>query len=415
MINEPLLRKKLFEGKPAYAYRGAMLDVARHFFSTDEVRRFLDVMYRLRLNKFHWHFSDDQGFRIALQDYPKLEAVASKRAFTDYGGFFNKSLRDESLYEGSYTEREVRSIVAYAAERDIEVIPEMDMPGHTSALIAAYPELSCSGKSIEPPGNFGVLENVLCVGNDHAMRFMDGLLNSLVDLFNAKTFHLGFDEVLLTHWQACPKCQAKMKELGTNRVEDLKLYAKNFFRDSLKKRNVKAILYNDGMDEADPSVLCFHWDSRDKLAEKTVQWINQGQQTIIANCEYLYLDYPYVRTPFKKTYGFNPILEGVSKPENIIGVAAPLWTECVGDYRKLAFTAYYRLAALSEIAWFGDRRRPYKEFMTRLRENEEYFFGEKLNIPDYILNPSLFRSWHIKKKCFMQDADYEFKETKKSI
>jgi hexosaminidase len=413
MINEPPLRKELFPGTPVYSYRGAMLDVSRHFFTADEVRRFLDVMYRLRLNKFHWHFSDDQGFRIALQDYPKLEEIASKRSFTDYGGFFEKKLRDETPYSGSYSEKEVRDIVAYATEREIEVIPELNIPGHSSAIIAAYPELSCSGERIQTPGNFGVLENAICIGSDYAMNFMNRLLHTLVDLFNAKTFHLGFDEASLSHLKDCPKCQAKMKELGTNRIEDLKSYAKDFFRDSLKKRNVKTILYNDGMNEADPSILCFHWDSRDNLIDRTVQWINQGQQTIIANCTYLYLDYPYLRTPLEKTYSFNPILDGVSKPENIIGVEAPLWTESVTSYQKLAFTAYYRLAALSEIAWFGENRRPYNEFMTRLHENEEYFFSEKLNIPDYILNPSPSRSSLLKEKCFTQDADCEFKEAKK--
>jgi hexosaminidase len=209
MVNESSLKKELFPGEPVYGYRGAMLDVSRHFFGADEVRRFLDVMYRLRLNKFHWHFADDQGFRIALKDYPQLEEIAAKRSFTDYGGYDKKTFRDHTPYAGAYTEKEVRDIVAYAAERGIEVIPELDMPGHLSAIIAAYPELSCSGEKIEVPGTFGVLENALCIGNDDAMRFMDGLLHTLADLFSAKTFHLGFDEVLLTHLKTCPNVRRK--------------------------------------------------------------------------------------------------------------------------------------------------------------------------------------------------------------
>ncbi|MDR0411497.1 MAG: family 20 glycosylhydrolase [Treponema sp.] len=413
MINELPLKEELFQGKPVYGYRGVMLDVARHFFGTDEVRRLLDVMYRLRLNKFHWHFADDQGFRIALKDYPKLEEIASRRSFTAYGGFIRKKFRDNTSYTGCYTEEEVRSIVAYAAERGIEVIPELGMPGHSSALIAAYPELSCSGKRIETPGDFGVLENVLCMGNDDVMHFMDGLLHTLVDLFETKTFHIDFNEVQLTHPKTCPKCQAKVKELGADRIEDLKLYAKNFFRDSLKRRNIKVIVYNDGMEEADTSVVCFHWDSRDNLGEKTVQWINEGQQTIIANCEYLYMDYPYVWTPLRKTYGFNPVLKGVVKSENIIGVEAPLWTESVEGHPKLAFNTYYRLVALAEIGWFGEKRPSYEAFMKKLYENEEYFFGEKLNIPDHILNPNLFRRLRIKKRCLLHDMNCEFKEAER--
>jgi hexosaminidase len=234
MINESSRKRELFPGEPAYGYRGAMLDVSRHFFGADKVCRLLDVMYHLRLNKFHWHFADDQGFRIALKDYPKLEEIAARRSFTDYGGFEKKEFRDNTPYAGIYTEEEVRDIVAYAAERDIEVIPELDMPGHLSAIIAAYPELSCSGEKIEVPGTFGVLENTLCIGNDNAMRFMDGLLHTLADLFSAKTFHIGFDEVLFTNLKVYPTCQSKMRELGTDRVEDLKVHAKNFFRDSLR-------------------------------------------------------------------------------------------------------------------------------------------------------------------------------------
>jgi hexosaminidase len=413
MTNELFLKKELFHGKPAYNYRGVMLDVSRHFFDVDEVRRLLDIMYRLRLNKFHWHFADDQGFRIALKDYPKLEEIASKRSFTAYGGFLKKKFRDDTSYAGSYTENEVHNIISYARKRSIEVIPELDIPGHSSALIAAYPELSCSGERIEVPGNFGVMENILCIGSNEVMRFMDKLLHALVDLFKAKTFHIGFDEVRLAHLKTCPKCQTKMKELGTDRVEDLKLYAKNFFRDSLKRRNIEVILYNDGMEEADPSVVCFHWDSRDGLGEKTVQWINKGQRTIIANCEYLYMDYPYVWTPLKKTYGFNPVLKGVTKPKNIIGVEAPLWTESVDGHAKLAFNTYYRLAALAEIGWFGEKRGSYKAFIKKLYENEEYFFGEKLNIPDRILNPNLFRRLRMKKKCLIQDMNCEFREVNK--
>lgn len=415
MANESLLKRESFQGEPVYGYRGAMLDVSRHFFGVNEVRRLLDVMYRLHLNKFHWHFADDQGFRIALKAYPRLEEIATKRSFTYYGGFHKKNFRDNTPHAGFYTEEEVRDLVAYATERGIEVIPELGMPGHSSALIAAYPELSCSGEQIEVPGNFGVLENTLCIGNDDAMRFVEGLLLALADLFSAKTFHIDFDEVRLTHLEICPKCQAKMKELGTNRIEDLKLYAKNLFRDSLKRRNIKTIVYNDGMDAADTSVICFHWDSRDQLGEKTVQWINDGQQTIIANCEYLYMDYPYVKTPFKKTYGFNPVLNGVNKPENIIGVEAPLWTESVTSHAKLAFNAYYRLAALAEIGWFGENRRPYSEFMKWLYENEAYLFGEKLNIPEHILNPDDSRLLQMEEKCLMEDMDCELEDAKKAL
>jgi hexosaminidase len=374
-------------GKPRYGYRGVMLDVARHFFPKEEVLRLLDIMFRLRLNKFHWHIADDQGFRIALKGYPKLEEIASKRAYTARGGFAGGGDNDRTPYGGSYSEEEVREILACAAVRGIEVIPELDMPGHMSAIIAAYPELSCTGEPLAVPGDFGVLDNVLCIGNDAALEFMEGLVHTLCDLFEAKTFHIGFDEVKADHLKRCPRCGARMRALGIKRVEGLKAYAKDRIRDSLQRRGVRVIMYNDGMTEADPSVVCYHWLGVRGLLKKTISRINQGQPVILANTSHFYMDYPYVWTPLKKTYRFNPFFRGLTRPENILGMEAPLWTEYVADHGKLAFNAYYRMAALAEIAWCGKARRPYADFMTALRTREEYYFGEKQDIPDRILNP----------------------------
>jgi hexosaminidase len=396
-------------GGPQYGYRGIMLDVSRHFFPKEEVMRLLDIMFRLRLNKFHWHIADDQGFRIALKKYPKLEEISSKRGYTAYGGFAGSRGNDGTPCGGCYSEEDVRDVLAYAAVRGIEIIPELDMPGHMSAIIAAYPELSCSGEPLAVPGDFGILDNVLCIGNDAALEFMKGLVHALCDLFEAKTFHIGFDEVKLDHLKSCPKCRARMRALGIKRVEGLKVYAKDQIRNSLQKRGIRVIMYNDGMVEADPSVVCYHWLSIKGLLKKTVSRINQGQPVILANTSYFYMDYPYVWTPLKKTYRFNPFFRNLTMPENILGLEAPLWTEYVADHGKLAFNAYYRMAALAEIAWCGEARRSYPDFMTALRAREEYYFGEKLNIPDRVLNPprGLARIGLLK-ECLATDMNAEY-------
>jgi hexosaminidase len=387
-----------------------MLDAARRFFPKQEVLRLLDVMFRLRLNKFHWHIADDQGFRIALPDYPKLEAVSSRRSYTSCGGGLAKNRRRDGIpYGGCYTGEDVREVIDHAAKLGIEVIPELDMPGHTSAIMAAYPELSCSGEPMEVPGDFGILTNVLCLGNDEVLKFMEGLVHALCDLFGARKFHIGFDEVRLDHLKTCPKCQAKMKALGFSQESELKRYAKNFFRDSLKKWGIEVIIYNDGMDEADLGVICFHWDGRNGHQAKTVSWINAGQPVIMAPCSHVYMDYPYLRTPLKKTYGFNPVLPGIEKPENIIGVEAPLWTEYVEGHEKLAFNVYYRIAALAQIGWNGPNRPAYQSFMKNLRSREDYYFGERLNIPEPVLNPGAFQRFRWEKKCFLFDMNLEFR------
>jgi hexosaminidase len=305
----------------------------------------------------------------------------------------------------------VREITAYAAARGIEVIPALDMPGHSSAIIAAYPELSCDGKAIEVPGAFGVLDNIICIGNDSAMEFMAGIVHNICDLTGAKTFHIGFDEVKLDHLKTCPKCRAKMKALGLTKVEELKAYAKDYFLDSLKKRGIEVIIFNDGMDKADTGVVCYYWLPFGKHRKNIVSWVNQGQKAIIAPTSHCYMDYPYVWTSLKKTFSLNPVLPGIEKPENIIGVEAPVWTEYIEDHEKLAFCTYYRMAALSEIGWHG-KGESYADFMQNLRAREEYYFGERLDTPERVLNPGLLTRLRLAKKCMTDDMSYEFKQYK---
>ncbi|GHT67026.1 hypothetical protein FACS1894110_11750 [Spirochaetia bacterium] len=402
-----------FSGTPVYAYRGVMLDVARHFFPAAEIFRLLDVMGRLHLNKFHWHFADDQGFRIDLPQFPRLKAIASKRAYTGIGGHAGSIGNDGIPHSGCYSEEDVRAVIAYAAERGIEVIPELDMPGHLSALIAAYPELSCSGEAITVPGEFGILHNTLCIGNDDALHFMEKILHALCDLFTPKTFHLGFDEVKLDHLKTCPKCRAKMAALNYSEIAGLKTHAKNFFRDSLKQRGIDVIIYNDGMDAVDPEVICYYWKGRDGCAETTVKWLNAGQRVIMAPQSHVYMDYPYIWTPLKKTYAFNPVMRGVTKPENIIGVEAPLWTEYVATHEKLAFNVYYRLYALARIGWDGSIHEPYRDFIRALHKHEADYFGETLAISEHVLNPNFFTRHALSRTCMYTDMDAEFKHYRK--
>jgi hexosaminidase len=409
MEKKPTDKLSIFTGTPAYAYRGVMLDVARHFFPIAEVKHLLDIMSRMGLNVFHWHLSDDQGFRVALRDYPELESVSSRREYSQQGGYNKSTGNDKTPYSGCYSEDEIREVVAYAAGLDIEIIPELDMPGHLSAVIAAYPWLSCSGRKIKVPGKFGILKNVLCMGNDDALAFMEGIVHALVDLFGARRFHIGFDEVVLDHMRNCPKCNRKIVALGLKNGEQLKAWTKGYFRDSLKARGVETIAYNDGMDAADTDAICYHWFTYGSHNQKTAKWINEGQRVIMASLPYMYLDYPYVWTPLRKTYGYNPILRGVQRTDCILGVEAPLWTEHVPDHGKLAFNTYYRMFAIAYIGHFGNDRPPYAEFIKTLREHEEELFGERLNIPDNVINPPLATRAKLAELCKKKDMNAEYK------
>jgi hexosaminidase len=242
---------------------------------------------------------------------------------------------------------------------------------------------------------------------------MAGIMHTICDLFGAKRFQIGFDEVKLDHLNTCPKCRAKRKALGLTKVSELKAYAKDYFREDLKKRGVEVIIYNDGMEKADTGVVCYYWIPLGKHRKNIVSWVNQGQKVIIAPVTHLYMDYPYVWTSLKKTFSLNPVLPGIEKPENIIGVEAPLWTEHVEDHEKLAFNTYYRMAVLAEISWRGTSKgESYAEFMRNLRAREEYYFGERLDIPEEVLNPGLLTRLRMAKKCMFNDMSYEFKQYK---
>ena len=198
--------------EPRFSWRGVMLDVSRHFYSPDEVKELLDLMALYKLNKFHWHLTDDQGWRIEIKKYPKLTEIGSKRSETVIGR--NSGEYDGKPYGGFYTQEQAKEIVAYAAERYITVIPEIDMPGHMQAALAAYPELGCTGGPYEVWRMWGISDNVLCAGNDKTIQFIKDVLAEIIDIFPSKYIHVGGDECPKVKWETCPKCQARIKALG---------------------------------------------------------------------------------------------------------------------------------------------------------------------------------------------------------
>lgn len=326
---------------PKYKYRGYMLDCCRHFFTVEEIKKQLDVMALLHLNVFHWHLTEDQGYRIESKKYPKLAEVGSKRAETAGDGIPR---------EGYFTMEQIKEIVEYCDDRCITVIPEFDMPGHSGALMASYPELGCFNKPNEVCTRFGITPYVVCAGKESTYAFYEDLLDEICELFPGKYFHIGGDEALKANWLDCPDCQNKIKELGLKNEEELQGYFMSRIIKMLDKKGKTAMMWNDALEggNIDGDYIVHYWKCSKKCTEFAINAVKQGKKVVFSPFFNFYLDYPYGMTPLKKTYNvkIDPAMEG-----SIYGMEAPLWTEHVSTLERVENLTYPRLIAVAERAW----------------------------------------------------------------
>ncbi len=366
---------------PRFSYRGAMLDTSRHFFPTDSMKKFIDMLALHNINRFHWHLSEDQGWRIEIKSRPKLTEVGSMRGGTCIGHDFNTS--DSIPYGGFYTQEEARDIVRYAAERHITIIPEIDMPGHMLAALAAYPELGCTGGPYEVWHRWGVSQDVLCAGNDSVLAFIDDVLNEITDIFPSEYIHVGGDECPKVRWHDCPKCQAKARELGFKNDADgtveekLQSYIIKHAGNHLAERGRKMIGWDETLQGGlAPGATVMSWRGVDGAKEAA----RQGHDAIMTPTNFFYFDYyqtlnregepdaigGYV--PVEKVYSFNPVFDDLTPEENrhIIGVQANLWTEYIDNYPQVEYMELPRMAALAEVQWTAQDKRDYKDFGRRM-------------------------------------------------
>ena len=389
---------------PRFAYRGTHLDVSRHFVSADSVRRFIDMLALHNINRFHWHLTDDQGWRIEIKKYPLLTQVGSKRDETVIG--HNSGKYDGMPYGGFYTQQEIRDIVKYAAERYITIVPEIDLPGHMQAALAAYPEYGCTGGPYKVWTMWGVSDNVLCAGNDKTLQFMDDVLKEVVSLFPSKYIHVGGDECPKTQWQKCPKCQARIKELhleakdGHSAEERLQSFVISHASNYLKSLG----RYTIGWDEilegglADgATVMSWRGESGGIAAAK------QNHDVVMTPNTYLYFDYYQAADkkneplaiggylPLEKVYSYEPMPSELSADEakHIIGVQANIWTEYTPTYRQVEYMALPRMAALSEIQWSQPEKKDYDGFRTRLLKLFGQYELAGYNYAKHLYNVSL--------------------------
>ena len=340
------------EDYPKFAYRGLHFDICRHFFGVGTIKQVIDLMSEVKLNKLHLHLTDDQGFRVQIDKYPLLTEIGSVRGGSEVLKNGHRFV-DDVPHSGYLTKQDVAEIVNYASQRFIEVIPEIDIPGHMVAALAAYPEFSCTGKVAEVRKNWGISKDILCAGNDESYQFVCDILDEICQMFPSEYIHLGGDEAPKDKWCNCPKCVEKMAELKFDSFAQLQNYMLEFFVSYLTQAGKKVIAWNDGIhQQTSMEVISQVW--KPFTTKQGIKHANNGRQTIMSPFFKLYFDYPYGMTPFKKTLKFNP-LKGIKKHavDNILGVEGTVWTEYIADEQKLYFNLLPRLDALANVAWSG--------------------------------------------------------------
>ncbi|MDE5984676.1 MAG: beta-N-acetylhexosaminidase [Eubacterium sp.] len=347
---------------PVYSYRGFMIDSCRHFFTADEIKKMIDAAAMLKFNYFHFHLSDDQGFRMEIDSWNKLTTQGSKRK----GSYFGKSEKDDRIYQHYYTKAELRDIVEYCKQRHIEVIPELDIPGHTTAILSAYPELSCRKKAIDAKMKAGVFDDILCAGNPDTMKMIKDVINEMCEIFTGPYFHIGGDEAPKVRWNKCPKCQAKLKELGLTDMEQLHCHMVNEISEFLKSKGKKAICWNEALNggnlKNDNMTIAYWLDKTDN----GIKWANGGNPIIIEKFNPYYADYPYGMYPLSSVYKFNPRkIKGltVKGQKAIIGIETPIWTEYITTFDKMSYMCFPRWFAIADTAWNGNENKDYKKFL----------------------------------------------------
>ena len=372
---------------PRFGSRGMHMDVTRHFFDVDMVKKYLDVMEIHKLNTLHWHLTDDQGWRIEIKRYPKLTEIGSIRKETIVGHIFESETYDNTPYgEGCwFSQEEIKEIIAYAAAKGIDIIPEIDLPGHMLAALAAYPELGCTGGPYEVWGQWGVADEVLCAGNEQTMIFLENVLDEVAGLFPSEYVHIGGDECPKVYWEKCPKCQAKIRELGLKDDDEfqaehyLQSYVMTRMTDFLEKKGKKIIGWDEILEgQVADNAIVMSW----RGTAGGLKAAQMGHDAIMTPNTFFYLDYyqsldkeneplaigGYI--PVEKCYSYEPYANGMTDKEksHILGVQANLWTEYIASDEHLEYMLLPRLAALSEVQWCQKENKDWKRFVNSADE-----------------------------------------------
>ena len=327
------------------------------------MKKFIDLLALHNMNRFHWHLTDDQGWRVEMKKWPKLISVGSQRTGTIIGT--NSDIDDGIPYGSYYTQDEIREIVAYAAARHISIIPEIDMPGHMLAALASYPELGCTGGPYQVGHYWGVYKDVLCIGNGRVYQFIEDVLTEIMDLFPSEVIHIGGDEAPTEKWLQCPKCQGLGQHHFTKRVFDF-----------LTSKGRRALGWDEILDNSPEDAMIMSWRGTEPGAKAA----ETGHDVIMSPTTYCYFDYQQVKDalfepsrcggfiPIEKVYSLDPAPDSLSVTarQHILGTQANLWSEYITNEAMLEYQALPRMSALSEVQWTQPERKDYEAFKERL-------------------------------------------------
>lgn len=366
---------------PRFAYRAFMIDVGRHYFSVPYLKKLIDVFAMHNINYFHWHLTEDQGWRLEIKKYPMLTKIGSVRKQTIVQG--SKDTYDGVPVSGYYTQEEAREIVKYAADRYITVIPEIDLPGHMLAALASYPELGCTGGPYEVTCRFGVFEDVLCAGKSKTLQFAKDVIDEVMDIFPSEYIHIGGDECPKDRWKECSNCQKKIADLGIKELpghskeEQLQTWFMGEIEKEIRSHGRKMMGWDEIL-EGTPAkdITVCGWTSQ----KASIRSAREGHPTIVAPITNFYFSNPRINKiegipSIQRVYDLDPCFDQLTPAEqkNIIGAEGCIWTEWVKDAEKMEWEMLPRLAALSEVQWTAKDRRNLEGFYPRLLHMQDLY------------------------------------------
>lgn len=343
---------------PKYSYRAFMIDSCRHFQPVESIKKMIDYCALMRFNVFHWHLTDDQGWRAEIKAYPELCEKGSVRYANNFG-----TEQNEDVHEGFYTQAQMREIVDYAHSKHMTVVPEIDMPGHVSALLVSIPSIVCGSKKVEMKTSGGIFKDILCAGKDETYDVLYDILDEICEIFPDEYVHIGGDEAPKTQWKGCADCQERIKAEGLAGEEALQGYFINRVRDYLTGKGKKVITWNESLRSGilDTDITVQMWMDRKGDCKKSRNPI------IVSDFFHYYTDYPYEMTPLKKVYEYNTDIN-----TNVIGVDTPIWTEYIYDFAKMEYMCFPRFIAVAQSAWC--RYKPsYSQFRAQLIELLDWY------------------------------------------
>lgn len=379
---------------PQFKYRGMHLDVGRHFFSVKFIKKYIDALAMLKINTFHWHLTEDQGWRIEIKKYPRLQEVSAFRNQTLIGKYSDDNPKfDGKRYGGFYTQEEIKDVVAYAQTRHITVIPEIEMPGHAQAAISAYPELGCTGDQIKVAETWGVFDDIFC-SKDETFTFLENVLDEVLELFPSEYIHIGGDEAPKGHWEKCPNCQQRIKDEGLKDEHELQNYFITRIEKYLNLKGRQIIGWDEILEGGlAPNATVMSW----RGMEGAIEAAKQHHKVILTPTSHSYFDYyqsdsgneplaigGYV--PLQKVYHFNPIPDELTEEESkyVLGAQANLWTEYITNEKQVEYMVFPRIVAMSEVVWSPNKSKDYPDFVARLENFHKRLDALDINYANHL-------------------------------